>query len=62
MNEAGVKVTGKNEQKIEEIIRKYIGEKAKYGQCSSNWMKARKEIKVNEKMKQELVQKLKVIT
>jgi hypothetical protein len=61
LKEAGVKVTDKNEDKVEEIIHNYIGEKAKYGQCSSDWTKAHKEINANEKLKQELVQRLTTI-
>jgi hypothetical protein len=61
LKEANVKVTDKNRDKIDEVIHKYIGEQASYGRCSSNWMKARKEIKANEEMKQELIGRLQAI-
>jgi hypothetical protein len=61
LKEANVKVTDKNRGKIDEVIHKYIGEQASYGHCSSNWMKARKEIQANEQMKQELIGRLQAI-
>jgi hypothetical protein len=59
LKEAGVEVTTKNKEKIDAIIHKYISEQASYGRCSPSWSKARKEILADEKMKSELVQKLK---
>ena len=61
MKEAGVKVTDENEEKVDEIIHKYIGEQSSYGHCSADWRKARKEIQGNEQMRQELVEKLRAL-
>jgi predicted Fe-Mo cluster-binding NifX family protein len=58
LNEAGVKVTDKNKQKIEEVIHRYIGEQSSYGRCSADWRKARKEIQNDEAMKKELIGRL----
>jgi predicted Fe-Mo cluster-binding NifX family protein len=59
LKEAGVEVTDKNKEKIDQAIHKYIGEQSSYGRCSADWRKARKEIQDNEKMKKELIAKLK---
>jgi predicted Fe-Mo cluster-binding NifX family protein len=61
LKEAGLKVTDKNEEKIDQVIHKYIGEQSSYGRCSADWRKARKEIQENKEMKQELVTKLKAL-
>jgi len=61
LKEAGVKVTDENEEKVDEIIHKYIGEQSSYGHCSADWRKARKEIQGNEQMRQELVEKLRAL-
>lgn len=61
LDEAGLKVTDKNKEKIDEVIHKYISEQASYGHCSPNWSKARKEVQADEKMKKELIQKLKAL-
>jgi hypothetical protein len=58
LKEAGVKVTDKNRQKIDQVIHHYVGEQSSYGRCSADWRKARKEIQENDEMKQELVEKL----
>jgi hypothetical protein len=58
LKEAGVEVTDENREKIDEIIHKYIGEQSRYGRCSGDWRKARKEIQANTKMRQDLVEKL----
>jgi len=58
LKEAGVEVTDENREKIDEIIHKYIGEQSRYGRCSGDWRRARKEIQADEKMKQELIEKL----
>jgi len=58
LKEAGLEVTDKNKEKVDEVIHKYIGEQSSYGRCSADWRKARKEIQENEKMKQELIKKL----
>ena len=58
LKEAGVKVTDKNKQKIDQVIHHYIGEQSSYGRCSADWRKARKEIQENAEMKQELIEKL----
>jgi hypothetical protein len=61
LKEAGVEVTDKNKEKIDAVIHKYIGEQSSYGRCSANWRKARKEIEANDKMKKELLGKLKAL-
>jgi len=58
LKEAGVEVTNKNKEKIDEAIHKYIGKQSSYGRCSADWRKTRKEIQENEEMKQELIGKL----
>jgi hypothetical protein len=58
LEEAEIKVTDKNKQKIDDIIHKYIGEQSSYGRCSADWRKARKEIQENKEMKEELIEKL----
>jgi hypothetical protein len=59
LKEAGVEVTDANKAKIDEVIHKYVNEQISYGRCSPNWSKARREVQANEKMKKELIQKLK---
>jgi predicted Fe-Mo cluster-binding NifX family protein len=59
LKEAGVEVTDKNKEKVDNIIHKYIGEQSSYGRCSADWRKARTEIQENKEMKQELIEKLK---
>ena len=61
LKEAGLKVTDKNKEKIDQVIHKYIGEQSSYGRCSADWRKARKEIQENKEMKQELMGKLKTL-
>ncbi|MGQ9550976.1 MAG: hypothetical protein ACUVUE_00980 [Candidatus Bathycorpusculaceae bacterium] len=61
LKEAGLEVTDKNKEKVDEVIHKYIGEQSSYGRCSADWRKARKEIQEDEKMKQELIKKLRAI-
>jgi hypothetical protein len=58
LTEAGLEVTDKNREKIDDVIHRFIGEKSSYGRCSSDWKKARKEIKTDVEMKQELVKRL----
>ena len=58
LKEAGVEVNDKNRNKVDEVIHKYIGEQASYGRCSSDWKTARKEIQADEKMRLELVERL----
>jgi predicted Fe-Mo cluster-binding NifX family protein len=59
LKEAGVEVTDANKVKIDKVIHEYINEQASYGHCSPHWSKARKEIQANEKMKKDLIEKLK---
>ena len=59
LKEAGIEVTDANKAKIDEVIHKYINAQISYGHYSPNWSKARKEVQANEKMKNELIQKLK---
>jgi predicted Fe-Mo cluster-binding NifX family protein len=61
LKEAGVEVTDKNKEKVDAVIHKYIGEQSSYGRCSADWRKARKEIEADEKMKKELIGKLKAL-
>jgi predicted Fe-Mo cluster-binding NifX family protein len=61
LKEAGVKVTEKNKSKVDEVIHKYIGEQSSYGSCSADWRKARTQIQGNERMKKELIAKLKAL-
>jgi predicted Fe-Mo cluster-binding NifX family protein len=60
LKEAGVKVTDKNRQKVDEVIHHYIGEQSSYGRCSADWRKARKEILDDEAMKKELIKQLRM--
>ena len=61
LKEAGVEVTSKNQKKVDDLIHHYVGEQSSYGRCSADWRKARKEIEADEKMKKELVAKLKTL-
>jgi len=61
LKEAGVEVTDKNQKKVDDLIHHYVGEQSSYGRCSADWRKARKEIEADEKMKKELVAKLKTL-
>jgi len=61
LKEAGIEVTDENRDEIDEIIHQFIGEQAKYGHCSADWRKGRKEIQANEQMKQELIKKLRLL-
>jgi len=58
LKEAEVSVTDENKEKIDEVIHSFISEQASYGRCSADWRKARKEVKANEQLKQELVERL----
>jgi predicted Fe-Mo cluster-binding NifX family protein len=58
LKEAGIEVTDENRDKIDEVIHKYIGEQSRYGRCSADWRKSRKEIKADEEMSKELIEKL----
>jgi len=44
LSQAGVEVSEANEETIEKIIHEFIGEKARYKRCSTDWRKARKTI------------------
>jgi hypothetical protein len=61
LKEAGVEANDNNKEKIDAVIHKYIGEQSSYGHCSADWRKARKEIEADEKMKKELIGKLKAL-
>jgi predicted Fe-Mo cluster-binding NifX family protein len=61
LKEAGVEITSKNQKKVDDVIHHYIGEQSSYGRCSADWRKARKEIEADEKMKKELIAKLKAL-
>lgn len=62
LKEAEIEVTDDNREEIEEVIHQYIGEQSRYGRCSADWRKARKEVQSNEQMKQELLERLKSVT
>ena len=59
LKEANIQTSEENQEKIDKIIHKYIGEQSSYGRCSADWKKASKEIKANPEMKNELISKLK---
>jgi len=59
LGEAGVEVTDRNREKVDDVIHEYIGEKSSYGRCSADWRKARKEINADEEMRSELIERLK---
>jgi predicted Fe-Mo cluster-binding NifX family protein len=61
LKEAGIKVTDSNKGKVDGVIHKYIGQQSSYGNCSADWRKARTQIQGNEKMKKELIAKLKAL-
>ena len=58
LDEAGVEVTDTNRELVDEVIHQYIGEQSRYGRCSADWRKARKEIQADKVMRQELINKL----
>ena len=58
LKEAGIEVSEDNEERVEDIIHKFIGKQSAYGRCSADWRKARKEIKANDQMRNELIEKL----
>jgi hypothetical protein len=62
LKEAGVEVTDENRERVDELIHEHIGEKSRYGRCSSDWRMARKEIQADEEMRNELVERLKSLT
>ena len=61
LSQAGVEVNEANEETIENIIHEFIGEKARYKRCSTDWRKARKTINEDETLKGELISRLKTI-
>lgn len=61
LKEASIEVTDDNKEKIDEIIHRYIGEQSRYGRCSADWRKARKEVKANNQMRNELVERLRSV-
>lgn len=56
LEEVGVEANEENEAKVEDVIHKYIGEQSKYGRCSGDWRKARKEVRDDPTMRQELIE------
>ena len=58
LKEAGIEVTYENRDNVDEIIHQYTGEQSRYGRCSADWRKARKEVQADEQMKQELIERL----
>lgn len=59
LSEAGVTIADDNRDRIDKVIHDYIGEQSSYGRCSADWKKARKEIKADESMLKELVERVK---
>ena len=59
LGEAGVEVTDRNREMVDDVIHEYIGEKSSYGRCSADWRRARKEINADEEMRSELIERLK---
>ena len=51
----GTRSYGSQEANVEEIIHKYIGKQSRLGRCSSDWKKAREEVRDNPTMRQELI-------
>jgi hypothetical protein len=62
LKEAEVSITDANKSEIEQIIHKYVGDQSRYGRCSADWRKARKEINENPEMRSELIQKLRALS
>ncbi len=62
LKDAGIEITDENKEKVDDLIHNYIGEQARYGRCSANWRKARKEINANEELRNELVERLRMLT
>ena len=58
LKENGIDITDQNRDKIDKIIHQYIGEQSRHGRCSADWKKARKEVKANEQMRQELIEQI----
>jgi hypothetical protein len=58
LTEAGLEATDENNEKIDDIIHMFIGEKSSYGCWSPDWKKTRREIKADEEMTQELIEDL----
>jgi len=59
LKEAGVTVTPQNRAKVDKVIHEYIGAKAEYEHCSSDWVKVGEKIKTDEKEKKKLIQAVK---
>jgi len=59
LKEAGVTVTPQNRARIDKVIHEYIGAKAEYEHCSSDWMKSGKNIKMDAKERGKLIKALK---
>jgi hypothetical protein len=59
--EAGIEVIEEHREEINEVIHRYIGEKASYGRCSTAWRKAREKIEANEQLKQNLAKELRLL-
>jgi len=62
LEEAGVEITDANREQVDQTIHQYIGEQSRYGRCSADWRKARKEVQADEQMRKELIEELQSIT
>ena len=58
LKENGIDITEQNREKIDEIIHQYIGAQSRFGRCSADWKKARKEVKADEQRRRELIERI----
>lgn len=59
LKEAGVTVTAKNRDKIDEVIHKHVGEHSKYEQCSAEWKAMGKKVRMDEDEKKKIIEAVK---
>ncbi len=59
IKEAGIAVSDQNREKVDEVIHQFIGERAEYEHCSSDWRSARKRVMDDPAQRQKLVTALK---
>jgi len=58
---AGIQVTAKNQARVDDIIHKYIGDKATYGRCSAQWKSAKETVQGDPQKMQELLSQLRLV-
>ena len=61
LKEAGIQITAKNKARVDDIIHRYIGDKAAYGRCSAQWKSAKTTVQGNPQRMQELVSQLRSV-